>query len=50
MTGAVGNLVAAGLLSHVVVSRFVCCGCGYSEEWIESADDLQKLRGQYGQT
>lgn len=48
MTGAVGNLVAAGLLGHAVVTRFVCGGCGYSEEWIESADDLRKLRDQYG--
>lgn len=48
MTGAVGNTVAAGLLAHVLVSRFVCCDCGYSEEWIESDEALKKLKDHYG--
>ena len=42
------NFIPTGLLRGVVVSRFVCCGCGYSEEWVESPAALQKLQSQYG--
>lgn len=30
------------------VSRYVCLACGFSEDWVESKDDLAKLRKQYG--
>lgn len=34
------------LLSSVVVTRYVCADCGYSEEWIDK-DDLPKLREKF---
>lgn len=34
-------------LCGVRVPRYVCCTCGYSEEWID-VTDLQKLKKQYG--
>ena len=50
-TGAFGsgNNIPAGrtIFSSVKVTRYVCDGCGYSEEWVESASDLQKLREKY---
>lgn len=44
-----GNNIPAGktLFSSVKVARFLCGQCGYSEEWVESAADLQKLREKY---
>jgi len=43
-----GNMIGAGSAGVVAVTRLVCCGCGYSEEWVESPDDIRKLREQYG--
>jgi predicted nucleic-acid-binding Zn-ribbon protein len=47
----VGNFIGAGgLLGNLVsipVTRFVCCTCGYSEEWIDSRTDLKKLQERY---
>ena len=37
------NVIPAGVMSMAGVDRWVCCSCGYAEEWIESKK-LQKLR------
>ena len=36
----VGNNIQVGLtvFSAVLVNRYVCCECGYSEEWIVNRD------------
>ena len=34
-----------GVLAGVALTRFVCCHCGYSEEW---ADDLAAVKKRYG--
>ena len=47
MSGAAGNYVAASVFSHVLVSRFLCCECGYSEEWVESPEDRERLKERY---
>ena len=38
--GNLGNKIQVGwtLLSTVEVRRYVCCECGYSEEWIPKGD------------
>lgn len=43
-----GNNIITGMtvFSAVPVHRYVCCSCGYSEEWIDQ-NDLQKLRGRF---
>lgn len=40
-----GNNIMTGLsiFSAVPVDRYVCCNCGYTEEWIRS-EDIEKLR------
>jgi ribosomal protein S27AE len=46
-----GNLIFLGwtIFSTVLVTRFVCGNCGYSEEWVdESKDDLEKLKKKFG--
>lgn len=43
-----GNNIITGMtvFSAVPVHRYVCCSCGYSEEWIDQ-NDLQKLRERF---
>ncbi len=44
----VGNNIRVGatIFSAVLVDRYVCCICGYSEEWI-NREDLAKLKKKY---
>lgn len=43
-----GNNIQVGWtnLSAVLVNRYVCCDCGYSEEWIDK-EDIQTLKKKY---
>ncbi len=45
-----GNSIPAGMtvFSSVLVTRFMCVICGFSEEWVESNADIQKLKKKYG--
>ena len=40
-----GNNIQLGItiFSAVKVNRYLCCACGYSEEWIDEAD-LEKVK------
>ena len=44
-----GNNIQTGMtiFSAVLVHRYICCSCGYSEEWIDK-EDIQKLKKKYG--
>ena len=44
----VGNNIQVGLttFSAVLVDRYVCCDCGYSDEWI-AKEDIQILKKKY---
>ncbi len=43
-----GNNIRVGMtiFSAVLVHRYVCTACGYSEEWIDEAD-MEKLKKKY---
>ena len=43
-----GNNIQVGLtnFSAVLVNRYVCCSCGYSEEWIEK-EDIPTLKKKF---
>lgn len=43
-----GNNIQVGrsIFSAVLVNRYVCCRCGYSEEWIDQ-QDLATLKNKY---
>jgi len=41
------NFAAVGLLSYVPVTRYVCCNCVFSEEWIENEKDIEKLKKKH---
>ena len=34
------------IFSAVLVHRYVCCACGYSEEWIDK-EDIRRLKEKY---
>ena len=44
----VGNNIKVGatIFSAVLVNRYLCCNCGYSEEWIDK-DDIPKIKKKY---
>lgn len=37
-----GNNLVTGMFSAVNVNRYICCSCGYTEEWIDT-EDLEKV-------
>ena len=45
-TGAYGSgnnvLTGSSVFSGVDVNRYVCCNCGFTEEWIDT-EDLEKI-------
>lgn len=43
-----GNNVPTGWFGAARVTRFLCGKCGFSEEWIESPDDIDDIRSKYG--
>lgn len=36
-----GNNISTGTFSSVKVHRYLCCACGYSEEWVDEQDILK---------
>lgn len=42
-SGLIGNNWIKVGLGSIAVGRWVCCSCGYSEEWIET-DKLEKVK------
>ena len=46
--GAYGNNIQCGLtiLSAVLIERYICCDCGYTEEWVNKADIEQILKSK----
>lgn len=47
-TGA-NNIPMKAFSRVVLISRYVCTACGYSEEWVDEKDDLERLKKHYGQ-
>ena len=41
-----GNYIEVGIFSTAGVDRYLCCECGYSEEWI-SKDKLDAIKKKY---
>jgi ribosomal protein S27AE len=46
------NLIPVGrtIFNHAKIVRYVCGRCGFSEEWIDSPTDLQKVVAKWGTT
>ena len=48
--GAGNNItVGATIFSAVLVTRYLCAHCGFSEEWVDDRADLEKLRVKYNE-
>lgn len=43
----VGDYFYASALKTVMVHRYVCCGCGYTEQWIDEKDIVTAANGRY---
>ncbi len=37
-----GNNIKTSLMKRVGVHRYICCNCGFVEEWIDK-DDIEKI-------
>ena len=45
--GSGNNILTGGsIFSAVKVHRYLCCACGFSEEWIDK-EDISKLKERY---
>ncbi len=49
--GGSGNNIQVGwtIFSAVKVTRFLCGSCGFSEEWIETPEDIERVRKKFGE-
>ena len=36
-------MVGASIFSAVEVNRYICCGCGFTEEWIDR-EQIEKVK------
>jgi hypothetical protein len=41
------NCIGTGFFSSVEISRYLCCNCGYSEEWVEDKSALEKIKKKF---
>ena len=48
-TGA-GNGIRLGLWRGIAVTRYVCLGCGFVEQWVEGSHNLEKLAKKFRRT
>ena len=48
-SGLGNNFIPVGsfILKAVLVTRYLCTYCGFSEEWVDERADLDKLRDTY---
>lgn len=36
------------LIKKIPVIRYVCCGCGYAENWVETQRELEQIKRAFG--
>ena len=44
-----GNNIKTGItiFSAILVTKYLCCNCGYIEDWIDSPQDIEKAKKHY---
>lgn len=43
-----GNIISGKTIFTLIrCQRFVCCCCGFIEEWVEDKEDIDKLKERY---
>jgi len=47
--GPYANNIVTGmtLFSLANITRYLCAACGFTEEWVESADDIARIKKKY---
>jgi ribosomal protein S27AE len=43
-----GTMIQTSLTNKVKMTRLVCGGCGYSEEWVMTDLDLREMKRRFG--
>jgi len=43
-----GNNIKVGIIGQVTPTKYVCCDCGFIEEWIDDPNDLLKIKKSHG--
>ena len=45
-----GNTVRLGIwnINGIPVTRYLCGSCGYIEQWIDAAEDIERIKDYYG--
>ncbi|MDM8209923.1 hypothetical protein [Mediterraneibacter glycyrrhizinilyticus] len=38
----------SGRIARIPLIKYICCECGYVEEWVESRGDLAKIEDRFG--
>lgn len=48
-THGFGNNIKAGatIFSAVLVTKYLCCNCGYIEDWLDYPQDIEKVKKYY---
>lgn len=36
------------LIGKIPVIRYVCCDCGYVENWVEEKEELERIKNTFG--
>ena len=39
---------AVVLADRIPLIKYICCECGYVEEWVENREDLTKIEARFG--
>lgn len=42
------NHIHTGVLSTIEVQKYICCDCGYVEDWVENIYDLKEIKRKFG--
>jgi predicted nucleic-acid-binding Zn-ribbon protein len=42
--GLGANVIMTGVFAYVRITRWLCFGCGYTEEWVRGREQLERLR------
>ena len=44
------NQINIGSMKPILVTRYLCGNCGFSEEWIDNPEDIDKLIKKHGES
>ena len=44
-----GNNIKTGItvFNAILVTRYLCCNCGFIEEWVDNPQDIVKIKAYY---